>query len=233
VAIRIKRRTMKKTNLIILLIGLTIHINTAHSQNISFDKTATATDIDGNTYKTIKIGTQVWMAENLRVTKYRNGDAIPNIMGAANDSLVSGAWCYFDNDSLSNVAYGKLYNWYAVKDNRGICPVGWHVPSDDEWAVLENCLGGPILAGGKMKESDTTHWTAPNMNATNESGFTAIPGGFSRGGSFYNYNNAYWWSTTEYSACCALLRVLYYYSTPLYSNDYYKSDGIPVRCVKD
>lgn len=225
---------MKKIHLIIFLIGLTIQFSIAYAQNIPFEKTAMLTDIDGNTYKTIKIGTQVWLAENLRVTKYRNGKAIPNVLGTANDNLVSGAWCYFNNDSLNNVAYGKLYNWYAVKDSRGLCPVGWHVPSDDEWTVLANYLGGDSVAGGKMKESDTTHWAAPNMYATNASGFTAIPGGFSRDGSFYNYSNAYWWSATKERACCARLRVLYYYySTPMFRTEYFKSDGIPVRCVKD
>lgn len=224
---------MKKIYLIIFLIGLIISINISHAQNIPFEKAATVSDIDGNTYKTVKIGTQVWMAENLRVTKYRNGEVIPNVLGEVNDNLVAGAWCYFGNDSLNNVAYGKLYNWYAVNDSRGICPVGWHVPSDYEWTILENYLGGPEVAGVKMKESDTMHWVAPNIKATNESGFTAIPGGLSKGGSFFNYNNAYWWSATEERACCANLRVLYYYSTPIFGNEYFKSDGIPVRCLKD
>ncbi|MCE9540906.1 MAG: fibrobacter succinogenes major paralogous domain-containing protein [Bacteroidetes bacterium] len=233
---------MKKIDLIIFLIGLAVHINLTNAQNRPLKKTETVTDIDGNTYKTIKIGTQVWMAENLKVTKYRNGEAIPNVLGIANDSLVSGAWCYFENDSLFNIAYGKLYNWYAVNDSRGISPVGWHIPSNDEWTVLVNYLGGYNIAGGKMRESDTIHWpvpkitrwTPPEINANNESGFTALPGGFSRDGSFYNYNNGYWWSATEYNRGIAWLYYLdYFYITQVYSKEFYKSDGIPIRCVKD
>ena len=152
-------------------------------------ETGTVTDIDGNTYQTVKIGDQWWMAENLKVTCYRNGDAIPNITdGTTWASLSTGAYCEYNND-INNVAtYGRLYNWYAVTDSRNIAPAGWHVPSDAEWKQLEMYLGMSQSEadatgwrgtdeGGKLKEVGTMHWNSPNTGATNESGFTALPGG--------------------------------------------------------
>jgi uncharacterized protein (TIGR02145 family) len=139
------------------------------------------TDQDGNTYKTITIGTQTWMAENLRVTKYRNGDLIPivNLSQEWNDELKTGALCSYENTADKNkvATNGLLYNWYAAVDNRNIAPAGWHVPTANEWATLVNTLGGENLAGGKMKEAGTTHWTSPNTGATNENGFNASPAG--------------------------------------------------------
>ena len=133
----------------------------------------------------VKIGNQIWMQRNLDVTTYRNGDPIP--MVADNtiwQKLTTGAWCYYDNDSATYAAtYGKLYNWYAVIDQRGLAPAGWHIPNNEEWDVLvRKLLGGIRIAGGKMKETGTMHWLMPNSNATNSSGFTGLPGG-------YRYNN--------------------------------------------
>jgi uncharacterized protein (TIGR02145 family) len=145
------------------------------------DKTyGTLTDQDGNIYRTITIGTQTWMAENLRTTKYRDGTAIPNVTdNTAWSNLSTGAYCNYNNtESADTIAtYGRLYNWYAATDSRDIAPSGWHVPTDDEWTTLTTYLGGDSVAGGKMKETGTTHWVTPNGGATNESGFTALPSG--------------------------------------------------------
>src|SRR5665647_2153473 len=136
----------------------------------------------------VTICTQVWMLKNLDVSTYRNGDLIPEVTDqTAWATLTTGAWCYNNNDPAVGVIYGKLYNWYAVNDPRGLAPTGWHVPSDAEWTTLSTCLGGDAVAGGAKKETGTTHWTSPNTGATNSSGFTALPGGLrDRTGPFYN-----------------------------------------------
>jgi uncharacterized protein (TIGR02145 family) len=195
----------------------------------------TMSDIDGNTYKTIVIGTQTWMAENLRTTKYRNGDAIPtNLTDVAWGAATTGA---YDNYTADNTNYGKLYNWYAVSDNRNLCPVGWHVPSDAEWTTLEQYLGGTLDAGGKLK-STSSLWYSPNTGATNESGFSGLPGGFRNyDGSYGDVGYyGYWWSSTEKSTTNATCRQLTPYASNFYggSYSYYsKKDGFSVRCLKD
>jgi len=169
-----KSNTMKRTFfLLVALVFLTIQ---NHAQ--------TLTDIDGNVNNTVTIGTQVWMADNLRVTHYRNGDPIPNIKDdSVWNSLCdpytltgTGARCYWNNDSVSYASvYGALYNYYTIDDSRMITPVGWHVPSMGDWAILRDYLGSDS-AGGKLKEAGTSHWQSPNTDATNETGFTALPG---------------------------------------------------------
>lgn len=193
-------------------------------------------DIDGNIYKKIQVGGQCWLAENLKVTHYRNGDPIPNVTDATEwNALTTGAYCNSDNNSSNAEIYGRLYNWYAVTDSRNIAPEGWHVPSDAEWQTLVDYLGGSGVAGGKLKEAGTTHWASPNEGATNESGFTALPGG-SRyyDGNFYDLGlNAYFWSSTESSSNYAWYRLLsYYYAYVLRSNSS-KQDGFSVRLVRD
>ena len=202
----------------------------------------TVNDVDGNIYKTITIGTQTWMAENLRTTYYRNGDAIPEVAdNTAWGNLSAGAYCNYNNTSAKdNIAtYGRLYNWYAVSDSRKIAPIGWHVATHAEWATLITYLGGENVAGGKMKEVGTTHWISPNVEASNSSGFTAIPGGMREKndilGSQYGglgYNN-WWWSSTSSDASNAWFRSLYSDATVILYNAYNKSDGLYVRCVKD
>ena len=136
-------------------------------------ETGTVTDADGNTYRTIKIGNQWWMAENLRTTRYRNGDPIPTVTDNFTwGHLLTGACCSYDNDSSMVFTYGRLYNWHAVSDGRGLAPLGWHVPSDADWGTLVEYLGGSAVAGGKMKEAGTAHWLSPNTGATNESAFS-------------------------------------------------------------
>src|SRR5690554_4857483 len=193
------------------------------------------TDIDGNTYKTVTIGTQTWMAENLKVTKYNDGIAIPNVTdNTAWRELATGALCDYANTPSNSETYGKLYNWHAVNTGK-LCPTGWHVPSDAEWTVLTDYLGGESVAGGKLKETGTTHWASPNTGATNETGFTALPGGYRYfNGTFYNVGNyGTWWSATEFNAAGAWFRnVGYDYSDVLrYSND--KEVGFSVRCLRD
>ncbi|MCD4693727.1 MAG: hypothetical protein K8R79_12490, partial [Calditrichales bacterium] len=154
----------------------------------------TVTDIDGNVYKTVKIGSQVWMAENLKVTHYRNGDLIPNVAGKSEwKNLGIGACCNYDNNAA---AYGLLYNWYAVNDSRNIAPAGWHVPAEKEWQTLIDYLGGEAVAGGKMKERGTAHWKRPNTGATNSSGFSALSSCYRNDkGTFYGIGNeADYWS---------------------------------------
>jgi uncharacterized protein (TIGR02145 family) len=195
----------------------------------------TATDIDGHVYRTVKIFDQWWMAENLKVAHYRNGEAIPNVADkAAWSTLTSGAYCEYDNDSSNSSSYGYLYNWYAVNDNRGVAPTGWHVPGDAEWQILVDCLGGNAVAGGKMKEAGTVHWISPNTSATNESGFSAVPGGWRDiVGSFSDMGcRAHVWSSTENGSNNAWHYGLNYGGSDVYRGDDSKLDGFSIRCVR-
>ncbi|MBU6331934.1 MAG: hypothetical protein KGQ80_05920, partial [Bacteroidetes bacterium] len=170
---------------------------TAYGNEVSFTTLSTFTcgfstvsDVDNNTYATVQIGTQCWTQSNLKVTKYRNGDIIPTGLSNAQwGSTTSGAYAIFNNDPVNDALYGKLYNWYAVTDSRGLCPTGWHVPTDGEWTTLTTFLGGESVAGGAMKSTATQPtpggWNAPNTGATNSSGFTGLPGGYrASGGGF-------------------------------------------------
>lgn len=200
--------------------------------------TTTVTDVDGNVYATVQIGTQVWMKENLKAAHYRNGDIINNVTdNTAWASLSTGAWCYFNN-STSNAGVGKLYNWYAVNDSRNIAPSGWHVATNADWVVLETYLGDAATAGGKLKETGTTHWLSPNTGATNSVGFNAIAAEFRSNvdGSFAPLGlgyNAYWWTSTQQDATTAWFRNLNYNLSTVYSFYVHKATGASVRCVKD
>jgi uncharacterized protein (TIGR02145 family) len=202
------------------------------------DNPATVTDQDGNSYNTVIIGTQVWMAENLRVTKYRNGDPIPKITDSLQwMNLGTGAYCTNNTIGQEAAAYGLLYNWYAATDSRNIAPSGWHVPSHTEWAALINYLGGAEVAGGKVREKGTTHWRAPNTGATNESGFTALPGG-GRGefGTFLEIGSeAVWWSTSKESETdfYALSAFTLYLAPSMREAHGLKIEGCSIRCIKD
>jgi uncharacterized protein (TIGR02145 family) len=147
------------------------------SKSIAQVSSETAKDVDGNVYNTVTIGAQVWMAENLRTTKYNDGTSIPLVTDSTKWSdLSTPAHCWYNNDKASYKAtYGALYNWYTVATDN-LCPTGWHVPTTAEWQILKDYLGSSV-DGGKLKESGTTHWKSPNKGATNESGFTALPGG--------------------------------------------------------
>ncbi len=202
------------------------------------------TDQQGNVYKTIVIGTQEWMAENLKTTIYRNGDAIVNVTSETQWSgQTSGAWCYYENNSQYNCPYGKLYNWYAVADPRNICPTGWHVPTDAEWSVLINYLDPNAsgeddfnTAGGKMKSTGSQYWLSPNQDATNESGFSGLPGGYRDGniGFFGSVGNSgYWWGSTQSSSTYAWSRYLFNYGDNALRFPYTKLYGFSVRCIRD
>jgi uncharacterized protein (TIGR02145 family) len=196
---------------------------------------STVTDVDGNVYNVVSIGNQCWMKENLKTTKYRNGDNIVTTLNNAGwQNTTNGAFSIYDNDVANNAIYGKLYNWYAVADPRELCPVGWHVPSDSEWISLENYLGGSFVAGGKMKAASPL-WLSPNTAVTNSSGFTGLPGGHrSSDGIFYAIgSHGYWWSSTPASAFDAWFRGLGYSWAYSYRNSGNKSYGLSVRCVRD
>ena len=191
----------------------------------------------------VSIGNQIWSKKNLDVTTYRNGDPIPQV--TSNDewaNLTTGAWCYYNNDPANDFPYGKLYNWYALNDPRGLAPSGWHIPNENEWTILTNFLGGDALAGGRMKESGTVHWFSPNTGASNSSGFTALPGGgrygqmaiFGLSGSFSDIRlNGYWWSLNENNGPSAWYRILASTNSRIEKNSYIKSNGFSVRCIKD
>ncbi len=198
------------------------------------------TDAEGNSYKTVTIGTQTWMAENLKVSKYNDGTTIPNVTDNTQwVKLTTGAWAYYNNDTTNNDKYGKLYNWYAVSlttnGNKNVCPTDWHVPTDAEWTVLIDYLGGETVAGGKMKEVGTISWNSPNTDATNTSLFSALPGGYRYFlGNCYGFGNyVYWWSSSEYSTSFAWSRFLYNNGGHVDREINVKSNGLPVRCLKD
>ena len=192
-------------------------------------------DVDGNTYKTVYIGTQQWMAENLKVSKYTDGTTIPNFTKYTD---TTGAWAYYNNDASNNAKYGKLYNWYvgnpSTNGNKNVCPTGWHVPTDAEWYVLTEYLGGASVAGGKMKEVGTSNWNSPNTEATNTSLFSALPGGYRDYKGFYSLIGNYgcWWSSTENSTYAGT-RNLVNSSGNVSGGSGTKKNGLSVRCLKD
>jgi len=203
------------------------------------------TDIDGNIYNTVNICNQTWTKSNLNVSKYRNGDIIPQVTDFTSwTSLITGAWCYYSNVTANGVVYGKLYNWYAVNDSRGLAPAGYHIPSDMEWGRLMTCLGGNAQAGDKLKEVGTAHWQGPN-SGTNTSGFTALPGGYVSNNSVGIGEAGYWWSTSENTILSnsggtpnldtryAWIRTIYFANLTVLRESSWKPLGISVRCVKD
>jgi uncharacterized protein (TIGR02145 family) len=184
----------------------------------------------------VVIGTQTWKTRNLDVTTYRNGDPIPQVTDpTAWANLTTGAWCYYENNTANGPIYGKIYNWYAVNDPRGLAPTGYHVPSDAEWTTLTTFLGGETVAGGKMKETGTSHWQSPNTDATNSSSFTGLPGGFSYVNGTFDYigSSGYWWSSSEDNALHAWYRGLNYGSGSAGRYGIDKRSGFSVRCLRD
>ena len=204
------------------------------------DQMGSVIDGEGNNYKTLVIGTQTCMTENLKTTKFRNGTDIP--MVAADEdwyNMWSPAYCVFNNQLVNKDDYGVLYNWYTVEvgqdASRNICPTGWHVPTDDEWSILITYLGGESAAVGKLKETGLTHWMAGNSDATNESGFTARPGGArDYNGEFYGLGYyGGWWTSTEFVSGGAFSRFLGYDGSGGSSWGRFEKDGFSVRCIKD
>lgn len=207
---------------------------TSYGEEQSF--TTLLADVDGNIYKTVTIGTQVWMAENLRTTKYRNGNLISKITDpTAWASQTTGAYCSYDNSTSNYTTYGYLYNWYAATDARFIAPTGWHIPTQAEWTTLMNYLGGASVAGPVLMDTGNSYWTGSYTGATNTSGFTALPGGclFAPTGSSYGFNNittwGVWWSTLDSNTNNTLL-----ISNGVASlNTLSKNSGCSVRCIRD
>ncbi len=216
------------------------------------------TDIDGNTYQLVTICNQTWMKSNLNVSHYRNGDVIPQVTDATQwGNLTTGAWCYYNNDSANGAVYGKLYNWYAVNDPRGLAPQGCHIPTDNEWNTLIGCLDSSYnssaigvqstIAGGSLKETGTLHWINPNTGATNTSGFTALGGNYRFGGG--GGSGGAWgpnpvtisplgmtdgfWSSTENDITNAWHRYIGYNNASVKRANNDKADGFYVRCLKD
>jgi len=219
-----------------------------NNTTLNFTVSRKVTDNDGNLYKTVKIGNQWWMAENLKVTRYRKGDEISNVIeNSAWIGLSTGARCAYDNSESNAAGYGYLYNWYAVIDPRNIAPSGWHVPTDEEWKTLEKYLGMSqseadatgsrgTNEGGKLKETGTSHWNSPNEGATNESGFSVLPGGYRRCdvGSFFGLGEyADLWSSTQKDSYGAWFRNLFFPDSDVFRYDNDERHGYSVRLIRD
>jgi uncharacterized protein (TIGR02145 family) len=235
---------MKYCIWLLFIIILSIFLSCTDNKTTNSDSTVPVN------YETVTIGSQVWMQKNLNVDHYRNGDPIPHVTDPGEwENLTTGAWCYYDNDPKNGEIYGKLYNWYAVNDPRGLAPEGWHVPSDEEWKELEMCLGmsqssadstghrgtdeGSKLAGLAELWKDGALEDNANFGT---SGFFALPGGFRSRNSTFHYVVifGYWWSATEYDATRALCRGLHYdYSSKVQRTYGNKEYGVSVRCVRD
>lgn len=223
------------------LILISIFYTVSFSQFSDNDSTGTVTDIDGNVYKIVKIGDQWWMEENLKVTHYRNGDPIDHVQdGEEWEGRSSGAWCVYDNQNSNKFIYGLLYNWHVLDDCRSIAPEGWHVPTDEEWQILVDYLGGDAVAGGKMKTTGTIEdgdglWNEPNDGATNEIGFKGLPGGYRLGNGNYKGLGecALFWSATQGSSSNAWGRYMYYTNSDVGRGHGNKRDGFSVRLVKN
>jgi uncharacterized protein (TIGR02145 family) len=210
-------------------------LGSSYGNDKTFTTPIIVTDIDGNLYQTVVIGTQTWMAENLKTTKFNSGIAIPLVtISSSWLSQTTSAYCWFNNTETSyKNSYGALYNWFTVSTGN-LCPIGWHVPSDSEWIILASYLGGENVAGGKLKETGITHWNSPNIGANNESGFTGLPGGVRSTAGFYNLGSSgYWWSSTESNSEIALDRILKSSEGILTKGSHGKFMGFSVRCIKD
>lgn len=221
--------------LLILLLAVAVSCSKNNTPVTDFQY-GSLSDNEGNVYKTITIGSQTWMAENLRSIKLNDGTAIPNVTNNNTwSTLTTPAYCYYGNDSVGyKGTYGAFYNWYTVQTNK-LCPVGWHVPSDQEWTTLSTSLGVDSLAGGKLKAVGAIFWYSPNSYATNVTGF----GGLGCGYRFYNgsYHNSgisgNWWSSTAYTGSLAWYRYLTYDNGKVGKNFVDKLYGFSVRCLKN
>jgi uncharacterized protein (TIGR02145 family) len=193
-------------------------------------------DYDGNVYTSVTIGTQQWLKEPLKTTRYMNGDLIEIVSdGTSWSNLTTGAYCSYNYDNTKVMTYGRLYNWFVISDNRKVCPTGWHVPTDNELTTLVNFLGGETIAGGKMKESGNVHWVLSNTGTTNSTGLTLLPcgnigpyGAFNGLGSTLNI-----WTSTEVDSNNAWERVLYDGNAGAYRYSSAKNSGSSIHCIKD
>jgi uncharacterized protein (TIGR02145 family) len=225
--------------------GISGNYSTVKTDIPTGDKTITfnfiaCTDGDNNNYPVVQIGTQLWMAENLKATKYNDGSAIPIVTDeTAWEALSTSGYCWYNNDVTNKSTYGALYNWFVVNvasnGGKNVCPTDWHVPTDEEWTTLTTYLGGEGVAGGKLKETGTIHWWAPNVGATNSSGFTALPSGTRSGIDPFSDigKGGVWWSSIEYSALFAISRFMFYNNSSVGRKEVYKLYGLSARCIKD
>lgn len=197
----------------------------------------TVTDTDGNVYNTVSIGNQVWLGENLKVTKFNNQDPISLVLDDTQWSTqTQAAYCYYQGDLTNTNDYGNLYNWYVVNNSKNVCPTGYHVPSITEWEELITFLGGNAVAGGKLKEIGFTHWLDPNTGADNSSGFTLLPSGWrANNNGFYESLSymAYVWSSTSVDASSSSIILAGYDSPACYTSESHIRTGLPIRCLKD
>jgi uncharacterized protein (TIGR02145 family) len=246
----------------ILIFSLLICFKQSNRQTLNKDadaraltelKTQTVKDINGNVYNTVTIGKQVWMKENLKTTKYNDGTNIPNVkVNSTWASFTTGAYSDYENTPTNSTTYGRLYNWYVIDNNtatkvsgnggKNVCPTGWHVPSDSEWSTLITYLGGDSIAGGVLKETGSTHWVDPNWGASNESGFTALPGGgrYPDGRFSRMWDEGHWWSVTEFfyppserNATLAWFSTINYRDSKVSRDNGTKNCGFSVRCLMD
>lgn len=214
----------------------TVYYVRAYATNSSGTGYGSEISFTSLTQGTVALCSKVWMTNNLTVTTYSNGDPIPLVTNSATwASLTTGAYCYYNNDPSTEATYGKLYNWYAVSDPRGLAPAGWHVPNSTEWDALAICLGGPSVAGGAMKESGLSHWASPNLGATNSSGFTALPGGYRQDMGNFEWIGYYarWWGTSEFNPTYGLGGAVWFDNATFNAIGADKRQGFNVRCVKD
>jgi uncharacterized protein (TIGR02145 family) len=226
---------LEKTNKYIVLFCSIVLITVSIDKTSIAQNTESVIDQDGNNYKTIRIGSQIWMGENLRATKFNDGTSIPMVTDKdAWRILSTPAWCWYNNDTIYENTYGALYNGYAVNTDK-LCPNGWHVSTDADWTKLVEILGGKNVAGGKLKELGTNYWRAPNSGATNESGFTALPGGTRyANGMFVTFNRiGYWWTFSGSKVLNGRYRSMSSTNSAVSRNYIDLKNGFSVRCVKD
>lgn len=221
---------MKKIGIILFVLFMTlVSCSKDDNENAIEPVPTTVTDIDGNLYHTITIGTQVWMVENLKTTKYRNGNPIPNVNGEQWDNLTTGAYCIYNNNEENRTTYGLLYNWYALNDSRNICPIGWHIPTLEEWETL-------AYTGLELKEAGTTHWMNPNNCYSNNSGFKALPGGgCGFDGSFNGITEyGYWWTASQDGTENGWMTIMNYQNAGSSGSvNFDKWIGGSIRCIKN
>jgi uncharacterized protein (TIGR02145 family) len=223
------KRILKSALCIALLLPLV--------NSCSKDKSDTEliTDVDGNKYHTVTIGTQVWMVENLKTTRYNDSTEIQLVTDNTQwQNLTTGVYCWYNNNETYKSTYGTLYNWYAASTDK-LCPAGWHVPTDDEWTELTAYLLGEDVAGGKMKETGTINWSSPNIDATDESGFKALPGGCRNWDGTFDLVKEYgfWWSSTSADADDSWSRYLKHDNSTTVKYGANNKDGLSVRCIQD
>ena len=230
------KKVIKISNYPFLIIGVMFLLSSSCKKDENSPTPLSITDIDGNVYHTVTIGTQVWMVENLKTTKYNDGTPIPLVKDSTEwRNLITPGFCWYANDAaIYKNTYGALYNWFTINTGK-LAPTGWRIPTDADWTALTTFLGGDSVAGGKLKEAGTTHWQSPNAGASNETGFTAIPGGYRTSYGLYERNKefGYWWSSSEIYSGYVWSRGMYNNYDNVFRGDVSKNDGFSIRCLRN